>query len=405
VRVVVLTIGDELLRGDVVDTNAAWLGRRLFELGHLVAARVTVGDTVADIVRGLIEVGARADVAIVSGGLGPTEDDRTAEAAARAAQVGRTPHEPSLGRMRERFAKLGLHFTPNNERQALLPDGAEALGNDHGTAPGFALSIGGCRCYFLPGVPRELRPMFDEKVAPRLPGEPLFARTLHVFGMGESHADHALRDLQAGAVQIHYQTRFPENLVKLVSRDAAELARVEAEVRSRLGAAVYAADDESLAAVVGADLRARGATLGLAESCTGGLLGHLITEVPGSSDYLRGGVVAYADDAKEVLLVVPRETLLRHGAVSAQTAMAMAEGARRVFAATYGLATTGVAGPGGGSAEKPVGTFHVAVASPDGSVARHRVFPGERGRIKLLAAWSALDLLRRVLRGDVRPGA
>lgn len=399
-RIVVLCIGDEVMRGDVIDTNSAWLGIRLFELGRLVQARVSVGDAVEDIVRSLVEIGARADVAIVSGGLGPTDDDRTAEAAARAAGVGRTLHAPSLARIRERFSRLDLVMPPNNERQAMLPDGADPLRNDQGTAPGFALRIGGCRCYFLPGVPRELRAMFDAHVAPALAGERLHARTLHVFGVGESHIDHALRDLELGSVQLHYQTRFPENLVKLVGRDAADLARVEGDVRARLGGAVYGADGEPLAAIVGRKLRERGATLGIGESCTGGLVGHLVTRVPGSSDYLRGAVVAYSNDAKVALLGVPQGTIAQYEAASPETAVAMAEGARRTFDATFGLATTGLAGPGGGSVEKPVGTFHVAVAGPEGTVVRHRRYPGDRERIKLLCAWSALWLLLRVLRGD-----
>lgn len=401
-RLVVLTIGDELLRGDVIDTNGAWLGERLFALGRFVSARISVGDALYDIVRALLEIGARADVAVVSGGLGPTSDDRTAEAAARAAGVGRTMHEPSLARLHERFARLDLVLTSNNETQALLPDGADALPNDHGTAPGFALLIGGCRCYFLPGVPRELRPMFDASVAPRLGGAPLLSRTLRVFGMGESHIDHALGDLNAGEVSVHYQTRFPENLVKLVSRDASALARVEAEVRARLGSSIYGTDDESLATVVGAALGAQEATLALAESVTGGLVGHLVTGPPGSSNYLVGAVVAYADAAKEALLGVPHDLLVRHGAVSEETARAMAEGARRAFGATFGVATTGIAGPGGGTASKPVGTFHVAVAGPKGTVSHHRVHGGDRERTKLLAAWSALDLLRHAL-ADVGP--
>ena len=396
-RLVVLTIGDELLRGDVIDTNAAWLGERLLRLGHVVSARISVGDAVDDIVRALVEIGARADVAVVSGGLGPTADDRTAEAAAGAADVGRVMHEPSLARIHERFARLGLTMTPNNVTQALLPEGAVPLPNDHGTAPGFALLVGGCRCYFLPGVPRELRPMFDTSVAPQLGGAPLFSRTLRVFGMGESYVDHALGDVGKGEVSVHYQTRFPENLVKLLSRDGAALARVEADVRARLGSSVYGTDGDSLATVVGVALRAKEATLALAESLTGGLVGHLLTEIPGASDYLRGAIVAYSNDAKEALLGVPRDVLVRYGAVSDETARAMAEGARRAFGTTFGVATTGIAGPGGGTVEKPVGTFHVAVAGPEGAIARHRVYPGDRERIKILAAWSALDLLRHFL--------
>jgi nicotinamide-nucleotide amidase len=399
VRLVILTIGDELLRGDVIDTNAAWLGERLFQLGRRVSAHVSVGDALDDIVRALVEIGARADVAVVSGGLGPTEDDRTAEAAARAAGVGRSPHGPSLARLHARFARLGIDATPNNDRQAMLPDGADPLPNNHGTAPGFALTVGACRCFFLPGVPSEMRLMFDTWVAPQFGGEPLLARALHVFGLGESHLDHVLGDVGGTDVTVHYQTRFPENLVKLVSRDAAALARAEAEVRARLGDVVYGADGESLASVVGGLLRARGATLALAESLTGGLVGHRITEVPGSSDYLLGGMVAYANSAKEMLLEVHGDVLLIQGAVSEKTAREMAEAARRAFGATFGVSTTGFAGPGGGTEVEPLGMVHFAVAGPEGTVASRFLYPGERSRVKLRAAWAALDLLRRVLGG------
>lgn len=394
-RIEVLTVGDELLRGDVVDTNKTFLCAGLFNLGLPVGSTQSVGDELDSLVETLRELGQRADLVVISGGLGPTDDDRTAEAAARAAGVGRVLDEPSLVAMRERFARIGFVMTPNNENQARIPAGSEALPNVRGTAPGFCLSIGRARCFFLPGVPRELEVMFEREVAPRLAGlgRKRHMRTLRVFRMGESHIDHRLKGLRIANVSIHYQTRFPENLVKLVSDDAAALTQAESAVRERLGDVVYGVDGETLPKRVGQALRARGATVAVAESCTGGLIGHLLTEIPGSSDYFRLGVVAYSNDAKIRELGVAVETLADEGAVSRACVQEMAEGVRKKGETTFGLAVSGIAGPGGGSAEKPVGTVHLAVASSAGSTARALFYPNTRDMVKQLAAHAALALL------------
>lgn len=406
-RVEILTIGDELLRGDIVDTNAAWLGERLFEAGLPVGEVRTVGDALEPLVATLRALGERADVAVASGGLGPTEDDRTMEAAARAAGVGRALHEPSLGAMRERFARIDFEMTPNNVEQARIPVGSEALPNAAGTAPGFAMAIGRCRAFFLPGVPREMEAMFAREVAPRLAGlgRRRFVRTLRVFRMGESHVDHRLRGIETPGVSLHFQTRFPENLVKLVSDDEAALARAEAAVRERLGGVVYGADDETLPARAGAALAARGATVAVAESCTGGIVGALLTDVPGASAWFRGGVVAYANDVKTRVLGVREETLARDGAVSRACVVEMAEGARRLAGATFGVGVSGVAGPTGGTPDKPVGTVHVAVAGPEETFARKLSWPGTREMVRKLAAHAALALLLRACEGALVPGA
>ncbi|MEK6607253.1 MAG: nicotinamide-nucleotide amidohydrolase family protein [Myxococcota bacterium] len=421
----ILTVGDELLRGDIVDTNAAFLAERLFDLGLSASAILSVGDAQGGLVEALRAAGARTDLLVVSGGLGPTEDDRTAEAAARAAGVSRALDAPSLEAMRARFAHANdrgpksasasergaeevpkrseaFAMTPNNESQAWLPDGAEALPNPVGTAPGFAMTLGRARAFFLPGVPRELQRMFADEVAPRLTalglGRRRRMRTLRVFGMGESQIDHRLRDLPLEGVALHYQTRFPENLVKLVCEDEAALARVEALIRERLGDAIYGVDDETMPARVGAALRARGATLAVAESCTGGLLGHLITEVPGSSEYFRFGAVCYANEHKARVLGVSGETLAHEGAVSRACVLEMAEGVRRLGQASFGVAVSGVAGPSGGTPETPVGTVHLAVADEGGRRMAKKLFhpatgPLAREQIKRLAAFGALALL------------
>jgi nicotinamide-nucleotide amidase len=271
----------------------------------------------------------------------------------------------------------------------------------------------GADFYFMPGVPRELKPMFDSEVAPRIGGRvgdgPRVARrTWRVAGMGESHVDHALAGLveDVEGATLHFRIAFPENLVTVVVRRPHEaeahaaLQKIDAEVRRRLGEHLYGVDDESLAQAVGQRLRAQRATLALAESCTGGLVGQLVTAVAGSSDYFKGGVVSYANEAKMALLGVQAATLATYGAVSDETAREMAEGARRALDATFGLAVTGIAGPGGGSAEKPVGTVHLAVAGPPESglpTTRKLLWPGEREQVRLVAAYAALHLLYKVL--------
>ncbi len=437
----ILTTGDELLRGDVINTNAAWLATRLKQVGLELTRVVTVGDELEGLVRALEESLPRCDLLLVSGGLGPTSDDRTTEAVARAA--GAAPLEldaAALEAMRERFARGGYVLTPNNEKQAWLPRGAEVLRNPRGTAPGFLLRVsreGGrvCRVACLPGVPLELKGIFEEELLPRLRAElslaPALLRSLNVFGLGESQLDHRLADLLAavpagsrGAAQVgrsgvaaatndcqvtlHYRTSFPENRVIVVVRPGAGgveeatalLARLEAEARARLGRHVFSVDETTFSeAVVGA-LRAAGATVALAESCTGGLAGDLITQASGSSEVFELSAVTYSNACKQKLLGVPEAVLASAGAVSRECVEAMARGVRALAGATYGVAISGIAGPGGGSEEKPVGTVHFALASASGVRHLHRVFPFERQRVKQISAYTALAMVLHELRGE-----
>ncbi len=423
----IVTVGDELNRGEIIDTNAAWLGERLSdpELGIHVRFRQGVNDHPEELAAVLKQAASRSQIVIVSGGLGPTTDDLTVEVAA--VLVGAEPaNEPEHeSRMRERFAARNFALSPNNLRQVRIPAGATVLQNRHGSAPGFMLRYGGATLFFMPGVPRELRPMFTDEVVPHLqalriahtaqtPGSvPVRTgrRVYRVLGLGESHVDHRLagllNPLPPGAqhVTLHYRLAFPEVLVTLVAQAPSDeavnnvLNTLELEVRRRLGRALYSSGPDELVNVLGAALQARGETLGTAESCTGGMIGQLLTAVPGSSAYFHGGIIAYATPVTVAALGVNHATLDSYGAVSKQTVEEMAAGARRVLGTTYAVAVSGVAGPDGGSVEKPVGTVHIAVAGPDAATTLStRIFwPGDREQVRRVAAFAALNLVHKAL--------
>jgi nicotinamide-nucleotide amidase len=411
-RAEILTIGDELLRGEIVDSNKSLLSERLLGLDVETRFQTSVGDDPEDMADAFRRAAGRADVVLVSGGLGPTRDDLTAEVLAHTFGLRLVLDAAALEAIRAFFRRVGREMTENNAKQAWFPEGAEVLPNPVGTAPGFALEAGGAVFFCMPGVPRELAQVLDEQVLPCLAkrrggGEVVRARLLRTFGMGESALDAELADVAlSGGVSLGFRTAFPDNYLRPVARAAsaaeaeAKLDRLCAAIRERLGPLVYGEGEaETLPAVVGRLLRERGRTLALAESCTGGLVAELVTGIPGASDYFRGGVVAYANSAKEALLGVPRELLERHGAVSDPAARAMAEGARRRFGADLAVAATGISGPGGGAPEKPVGLVHLALASSEGTHADSFVFPLDRARHRLLTAQVALDWVRRALLG------
>lgn len=406
----VLTIGDELNRGEIVDTNSSWLAERLTSLGAHVRWRSSVTDDVPDIEAALRTATGRAHVVVCSGGLGPTDDNRTVDVVSRVLGVEPTVEAGHEERMRARFAERNFKLTPNNLRQVRIPSGTVALTNRKGLAPGFVARMGTVELYFMPGVPREMKPMFDDEAAPRIAaalgeGPKVARRTWRVAGMGESHVDHALTGLldEVADATLHFRIFFPENLVTVIVRRAhqaeadAALQKIDAEVRRRLGEHLYGIDDDTLPQAVGHRLRDRAATVAVAESCTGGLVGQLITTVPGSSAWFKGGLITYADEAKESLAGVSHETLVAHGAVSEETVLEMAAGARRALGTTYGIGVSGIAGPGGGSDDKPVGTVHIAVVGPGAPATRKLSWPGDREPVRSMAAWSALHLLYKVL--------
>jgi nicotinamide-nucleotide amidase len=400
----ILSTGDELLTGQLVDTNSAWLMDRLWDLGLMVRRKTLVGDDRADLLAAIRETAGRSDVVVMSGGMGPTEDDLTSECVAAATGVPLELHEPSLRTIEERFRRFGRTMTPNNEKQARFPRGAEVIPNRFGTAPGFAARVLRAEVVCLPGVPVEFRGLSEEWLLPRLAariGEPVAARVLKLFGVPESHADHAMRpvmdDPANAGVRFGYRAHWPEVHVKwtVPGPDAAARAdRIREAARAVFGDAVWGEGKDELPELVVARLLARRERLAVAESCTGGLVAELVTRVPGASGAFDLGVVAYANAMKERLLGVAGEELAAHGAVSEPVARALAEGARRVGGAAWGLGITGIAGPGGGTPEKPVGTVHVAVAGAEGTRHVQRLYRGDRERVRRQAAYEALNLLR-----------
>jgi len=415
-RAEILTIGDELLRGEIVDTNKSLLAERLLRFDVETRFQSSVCDDAGDMTDAFRRAAGRADVVLVSGGLGPTRDDITFEVLAKTFGRRLVRHEPSLEAIREFFARLGREMSPSNEKQALLPEGGEVLPNPVGTAPGCMLEAGGAVFFCLPGVPRELVRMLDAEVLPRLAARlrpagrgVMRAVLLRTFGMGESTLEDELKDLaREEGVALGFRTAFPDNYLRPVVRAATEaeaaarLARVVEAIEKRLGPLIYGRDDETLEQALGALLVARGLTLGVAESCTGGLLAERISAVPGASRYFRGGVVAYANDAKRELLGVPETLLAAHGAVSAPVARAMAEGARERLGADLAVSTTGISGPDGGTPEKPVGLVFVGFADSKGSEAHEFLFPFDRARHRLVTSQVALDWVRRALLGETR---
>jgi nicotinamide-nucleotide amidase len=416
VKAEILTIGDELLRGEIVDTNKSFLSERLLRFDVETRFHSSVCDDPADMADAFRRAASRADVVLVSGGLGPTRDDITLEVLARTFRRELQRHEPSLAAIRAFFARLGREMSPSNEKQALLPAGAEVLPNPVGTAPGCMLAVERAVFFCLPGVPRELARMMDEEVLPRLAGRlrpagagVMRAALLRTFGMGESTLEDELKDLaREEGVALGFRTAFPDNFLRPVARAATEaeaaarLDRVCEAIRARLGPLVYGRDDETMEQALGRLLAERGKTLAVAESCTGGLVAQRISAVPGCSRYFRGGVVAYANEAKRDLLGVPEALLAAHGAVSAEVARAMAEGARARLGADLSVSTTGISGPDGGSAEKPVGLVFVGFADARGSEAYEFLFPFDRERHRLVTSQVALDWVRRALLGEER---
>lgn len=398
-RAEIVTIGDELLSGETTDTNASWLDGQLGEWGWAVERHTTVLDDVGAIAAALREAAARVPLVIVSGGLGPTQDDVTLEALGRALGVPMRIDEPTVERIRGLFARLGREMTPNNVRQATVPSVGEILVNEVGTAPAFTARLGTADVYLVPGVPREMRYLAENVIRPRIAREQpvIFRETLKVIGLGESRLEHEIRAVvkaQTGA-RIGYRALGAESHVKLAAADAGTLAAAVAAVRQVLGGQVYGSGSDTIERVVIELLRARGETVATAESCTGGLVAKRLTDVPGSSAVVLGGAVAYANAVKTTMVGVPEAMLAEHGAVSEAVARALAAGIRDRTGASWGLSTTGVAGPSGGSDAKPVGLVWVAIAGAAGVEARELRLPGDREQIRGSATSVVLELLRR----------
>jgi nicotinamide-nucleotide amidase len=418
VRAELLAVGTELLLGDIVNTNAAWLGQQLTAAGVDVLASTTVGDNVERIVAAVRGAAGRADAVVMCGGLGPTQDDLTREALARVADVPLRRDDALAAALAARYDQLGRRMPERNLQQADLPEGAEAIPNPVGTAPGVRLELGpelgGAVVYALPGVPHELEEMVRASVLPdllRRAGGPsvIVSRVLRTAGTWESAVAEALADLDrdlaaAGNPTLAYLAGEGQVRVRITAKAAsreealAAIRPVEERARSALGAAVYGVDDDTLDGVVHRELRRRAATVAVAESLTGGLLGTMLTTAPGASETFLGSLVVYATPAKVALAGVPEPLVEAEGAVSPQVAAALAAGARSRFGASFGLGVTGVAGPDPQDGVPP-GTVHIGLAGPDEGTVRSLRLPGDRLRVRLYAATAALDLLRRRLTG------
>lgn len=413
-RVELLTIGDELLLGFTIDTNAAHLARELSAAGIAIVRRGTVGDAASDIAAGVREALDRTGAVITTGGLGPTSDDRTKPAIAELFGRAMKVDESIWESFQQMWKARGWPGEPPliNRQQAAIPEGARILKNNHGSAPGIWLEDDRGRWVaMLPGVPREMRGMLADELLPLLrtrgAGTTVVrSRTLRTTGLAESKAAELLGEHGSGFgdVTLAYIPNADGLDLRLTSagKSAADADRLLAEgigvMRERLQHHVYGEDRDDLAAVVLAELRARKLRLAVAESCTGGLLGARITAIPGSSDVMLGGIIAYENGIKEALLGVHRETLVAHGAVSEETAREMAAGARKRLGADVGIAITGVAGPGGGSAEKPVGTVWIATDIQGSATAHRRQLGGDRQEIRHRAAQGALHATLRALK-------
>lgn len=403
--------GDELLRGDIVNGNQAYLGEALLELGLFATHALTVHDNLASIASAIRDTLRRGpDVLIISGGLGPTEDDLTREAVAAALGVPLEHHPELLEQIAARFAQFNMTMAPSNRKQAQLPAGATALPFT-GTAPGFWMEADGVLLAAVPGVPRELHAMWEHELRPLLQArlgdteEGVLVTRLRVAGIGEGTLADALKDLPWKEEGVEFGTRAGLEGITVILRSRADadsraaVARLEARVREILGDKVFGTGSADMAEALGDLLRSKGLTVATAESCTGGLIAKRLTDIPGSSDYMVGGVVAYSNELKTRLLDVDPALLAAHGAVSEEVARAMAAGATARLGADCALATTGIAGPGGGSPEKPVGLVYIATSVRGAiEVERYTMFRSRR-EIRERAAQTALDLLRRRLLG------
>lgn len=404
----IISVGTELALGQTVDTNAAWLATQLLALGIRPRLHLTVPDDAAGIRDALLRAANAADLILVTGGLGPTDDDLTRHALASAAGLRLRLHTPSLDQIRARFAARGREMSASNRIQAMIPLTATAIPNTRGTAPGIHIMLRGTPCYALPGVPSEMRTMFERDIGPQLRavarGRVIRTRRLQTFGLGESVVGERIADLmrrgrnpevgttaELGIISVHINAR----------ADApAEAARLlddtEAEIRRRLGDSIFGRGEDTLSGVVGELLAARGQTVSTAESCTGGLIGALLTDVSGSSRYYAGGAVTYANEAKTELLGVCPADLEQYGAVSAPVAQAMACGVAERLHSDYAISATGVAGPTGGTPAKPVGLVFIGLHTPSGTTVAEHHFGHDSARsvIRMRAARTALNLLR-----------
>ena len=406
-RAEIIAIGSELLTPHRTDTNSLWLTGRLNSVGIEVQLKTIVGDDESILEESVRDALRRSEVIISTGGLGPTEDDITRKVFARVIGRQLTLDYEVLAGIRERFASRGYQMTPNNERQALIPQGASVLPNPNGTAPGLKMEHEGKLIVLLPGPPREIQPMFDDYVMPELErmsrGVRIAKRVLKVTGLGESALDDMIAPIYKEYTNPTTTILFTDSEIEIhLTATAETAARAEgtaeelaARLEEKLGYYVYSTTGESLEEVVGHRLRIKQFTIATAESCTGGLVAERLTSIPGSSDYFAGGVVSYTNQTKTGLLDVPEKVIEQHGPVSGEVAEAMARGVKARIGATIGVSITGTAGPGGGTDAVPVGTVYIGLADDVVTSNRRLVLMGDRHLVRWRASTVALEMVRR----------
>jgi nicotinamide-nucleotide amidase len=414
-KVGILTIGNELISGKTPDTNSSFIARQLQAQGWQTSIMMSVPDDESAIKTGLNHIMSLADAVVVTGGLGPTADDITTSAVARAFGLGVYTDQAALKHIRDRFEKFRLKWTANNEKQAHVPEGAEPIKNPVGMAWGYALKRDGKIIAVVPGVPSEVKRMVPDGVIPVLKKEfkdeagHVESRTIKLSGITEANVDQLLADVDfAGlGVNIGFYPNFPEIQIVLTAIAATEkdakksITAAEGRVSEILKQYIFAYDQDTLEGIVAGLLTDKKLTLAVAESCTGGLVTDRLTDVPGSSAFLERGVIAYSNDCKADLLGVPEDVLKEFGAVSEKTVISMAEGVRRLGKCNLGISTTGIAGPAGGTTEKPVGTVFIALANGTTTFCRHHNFRWDRRRNKTMMSQAALIMLKRYLTGEL----
>lgn len=412
-KIGILTIGNELMNGRIADTNASFIAREANQQGWSVEAIMSVGDDFAAIKDRLNYLLSMTDAVICSGGLGPTSDDITTAAIAEAFGLPLYTDESVLNFIKDIFTKFNFKWVENNAKQAMFPQGAEVLPNARGTAPGFSLSMNGKFIFVIPGVPAEAKLMVTNGVLPALrrhfpqKEQYIVKQTIRTFGLSEAAVDEQVKDIDFDSlgVNIGFYPVFPENHIVLIARSRNQdearnhLQKAQDEVSAHVRDYIFAYGEQTLEEVIAGLLTAKKLTIAVAESCTGGMITSRLTDVSGSSDYLERGLVTYSNAAKISMLGVPAEIIERHGAVSEETARLMAEGVRKLAGTDLGISSTGIAGPTGGSPEKPVGTVYIALADSRKTICRHYAYRWDRKRNKDIFAETALFLLKNYLQG------
>jgi nicotinamide-nucleotide amidase len=406
----IITIGTELLLGQIIDSNSQWIGQRLAEIGVNLYYKATVGDNKERVLDTLKNSINRSDIIITTGGLGPTQDDLTRECIGEALGLELIKDEELLMDIRDYFDKMGHEMADNNIKQAYLPEGAVAIDNPEGTAPGILINQDGKVIVAMPGVPIEMKAMMIETVLPYLKkkfskGEVIKSRVIKTCGIGESSLEELITDILTEQTNPTIAPLASQGEVKLrltakanSEEEADRLINLkEAKLQERIGEYIYGYDDDNLEGVVAKLLWDQKLTIATAESCTGGLIGDRLTSIAGSSAYFERGIISYSNQAKMDLLKVKKSTLEEYGAVSSQTAKEMAKGVRNLSKTDIGLSTTGIAGPGGESLEKPVGLVYMAIADKDGVESYRYQFNGSRERVKYMTSQMILNLLRKRL--------